>query len=678
LILKKLELQNIRSYKEEVIVFSVGKTLFQGDIGSGKSTILMAIEFALFGLGDLNADALLKTHETEGRVKLTFEVEEQEYTIVRGLIKKNNSVSQIRGILITPIEEQELNPSDLKAKILDILKFNESNSANANSVIYRYAIFTPQEQMNEILDDKKKKSDERFQTLRKAFGIEDYTIAINNADVMSKRLKNDSTWFRHKSEDLSEYERKLVQYDDDKKEYKKQLKNIIDRINVNDMNYTSLSEQKSGLELKEKELIAIDAKIESLNQRIIDKRNSNKILENSITNTNTRIINLENKNTEKCENPSEKTVDAINYEIKDFENHKTDLNDKISALNEKINVYKNTLSTGVCSICDQKANSIEFNQKISQKNKDKESKSVERDKHEKKLDDLKELLDKKQKYNIWKDKSDDNKKTLDSDNLVLIKLKNQYSDTEQSIDSLSKDLESEKLKQDKLSDISNRLKNILSHLSTSQNIKDNLSNEKTKIETQIENTETDIHDCQILVTEKKEQKQNYEILKESELWLKDYFIPCVSDIEKQRMSDINDEFNSEFISWFNKLVDDTGKNARIDEEFTPIISQDGEEQKINNLSGGEKTSTALAYRLALNNIVKKLSIGMKSNLLILDEPTDGFSKEQLIKVIDILKQIECEQMIIVSHERDLTSLSDYIFKVTKTSSSSKIEKLHNS
>ena len=62
MILKKLELQNIRSYKEEVIVFSVGKTLFQGDIGSGKSTILMAIEFALFGLGDLNADALLKTH----------------------------------------------------------------------------------------------------------------------------------------------------------------------------------------------------------------------------------------------------------------------------------------------------------------------------------------------------------------------------------------------------------------------------------------------------------------------------------------------------------------------------------------------------------------------------------------------------------------------------------------
>lgn len=678
MILKKLELQNIRSYKEEVIVFSVGKTLFQGDIGSGKSTILMAIEFALFGLGDLNADALLKTHETEGRVKLTFEVEEQEYTIVRVLIKKNHSVSQIPGILITPIEEQTLNPSALKAKILDILKFNESNSANANSVIYRYAIFTPQEQMNEILDDTKKKSDERFQTLRKAFGIEDYTTAINNADVMSTRLKKDSTWFRYRSEDLSEYEEKLVKYEADKLKKYSDKQEILDRINVNDVNYNSLSKQKLDFELQEKELIAINAKIESLNQQISDKKNFNKDFKASITSIENRIIDLKNKNIEKYEDPSEKTIAVIAGEIKDFENHKTDLNNKISELNVKITVYKATLSTGVCSICDQKADSIEFNQKISQKNKDKESKSVERDEHEKKLEDLKELLDTKRNYNIWKEKRDYDKKNLDSANLDMIKWKNQFSDTEQSIDSLSKDLESEKLEKDKLSDISNKLKHILLHLSKSQNIKDELSRKKTQIETEIVNTETNIHDCKILVTEKKEQKQNYEILKESELWLKDYFIPCVSDIEKQRMSDINDTFNSEFISWFNKLIDDTGKNARIDEEFTPIISQDGEEQKINNLSGGEKTSTALAYRLALNNIVKKLSIGMKSNLLILDEPTDGFSKEQLIKVIDILKQIECEQMIIVSHERDLTSLADYIFKVTKTSSSSKIEKLHNS
>ncbi|MEM2914856.1 MAG: AAA family ATPase, partial [Candidatus Bathyarchaeia archaeon] len=51
MILKSLKLENIRSYTNQIIEFPLGTTLFEGDIGSGKSTILMAIEFALFGLG---------------------------------------------------------------------------------------------------------------------------------------------------------------------------------------------------------------------------------------------------------------------------------------------------------------------------------------------------------------------------------------------------------------------------------------------------------------------------------------------------------------------------------------------------------------------------------------------------------------------------------------------------
>ncbi len=83
-------------------------------------------------------------------------------------------------------------------------------------------------------------------------------------------------------------------------------------------------------------------------------------------------------------------------------------------------------------------------------------------------------------------------------------------------------------------------------------------------------------------------------------------------------------------------MDDPSKTGKINEEFTPIVEQDGFEQDINYLSGGEKTSVALSYRLALNNVVQKVSTGMKSNLMILDEPTDGFSKEQLYKLREIL------------------------------------------
>ena len=51
MILESIELKNIRSYDDQKIEFPKGITLFEGDIGSGKSSILMAVEFALFGTG---------------------------------------------------------------------------------------------------------------------------------------------------------------------------------------------------------------------------------------------------------------------------------------------------------------------------------------------------------------------------------------------------------------------------------------------------------------------------------------------------------------------------------------------------------------------------------------------------------------------------------------------------
>ena len=62
MIFLRLRLKNIRSYTEGSIEFQKGSTLLCGDIGSGKSTILHALEFALFGAlrGTLPAESLLR------------------------------------------------------------------------------------------------------------------------------------------------------------------------------------------------------------------------------------------------------------------------------------------------------------------------------------------------------------------------------------------------------------------------------------------------------------------------------------------------------------------------------------------------------------------------------------------------------------------------------------------
>jgi len=124
------------------------------------------------------------------------------------------------------------------------------------------------------------------------------------------------------------------------------------------------------------------------------------------------------------------------------------------------------------------------------------------------------------------------------------------------------------------------------------------------------------------------------------------------------------------------LIDDPTKESRIDENFTPIVDQDGYDQDINYLSGGEKTSIALAYRLTLNSLIRKETESMKSNLLILDEPTDGFSKTQLSKVRELLDELHSQQIILVSHEKELETYVDNVFQVSKSEGHSRVTRLN--
>ena len=142
--------------------------------------------------------------------------------------------------------------------------------------------------------------------------------------------------------------------------------------------------------------------------------------------------------------------------------------------------------------------------------------------------------------------------------------------------------------------------------------------------------------------------------------------PTIVNIEKHVMTSINQRFAEQFVRWFQILIEDADMQVRIDEDFSPIIEREGYEQDFNALSGGEKTSVALAYRLALNTTVQEVTISGGSNLLILDEPTDGFSKEQLFKIRDILEELKCPQVILVSHEKELEGFADHVLRVHKS------------
>jgi exonuclease SbcC len=59
-------------------------------------------------------------------------------------------------------------------------------------------------------------------------------------------------------------------------------------------------------------------------------------------------------------------------------------------------------------------------------------------------------------------------------------------------------------------------------------------------------------------------------------------------------------------------------------------------------------------------------------VVILDEPTDGFSEQQLDKVRDILQELHIKQLLIVSHEPKIESFVDHIIRLKKENGVSKI------
>jgi len=200
-----------------------------------------------------------------------------------------------------------------------------------------------------------------------------------------------------------------------------------------------------------------------------------------------------------------------------------------------------------------------------------------------------------------------------------------------------------------------------------------LAIKKAQLEKEAEGINKFITGLEKDINEKILVKKKINYLKQMRNWLDEYFIKLMSMMERQIMSRVYQEFNDFFQNWFNVLMGEETISVRLDDEFSPVIEQNDYETSIECLSGGERTALALAYRLALNKVINDLIGGIKTkDIIILDEPTDGFSTDQLDKMRDVLDQLNIKQIITVSHESKIESFVDNILKVTKSGHISKV------
>jgi exonuclease SbcC len=674
MIVESLSLENIRSYRDQEVSISLplGTILFEGDIGSGKSTILYAIEFALFGLGEMAGTYLLSEGKTQGFVRLRFLSEGRSYEVHRGLRRRKNSVSQENCYIVQDGRKEVLSPSDLKSRIIDILRFNEPSSPRAESLVYRYAVFTPQEQMKEII---LRSSDERLQILRRVFGVEDYKVAADNSELLRKGISSDVDWLEGRSSGLEERENELKIVLQETQRLEKEIPTL-------ERAEGQASEKVEGLESQYREVQESRSKIQEVAGRVPELKRSVRRLEDLVDSERRRSQELSRKVEEKKrpveefgerKPPSTAELSVLESKIEEMEATRMKKSELKARLLQQSEETRSLIERGICPTCGQKIEPASFGEKEEHLANEIRSLQVELDEIEKNLAESKEILRVTREYEQEKKRVQEMVNDMQELKAELKASEGRMGEYLSELDQVRIRLAQAEDEASKLEGVSVRIRQLEEELSKAEKLRSEARDMLTKARTRLEERIQKKTELQTEVEEMKAARSEMERLKNHVIWLSDYFHPTVEQIERRIMTEMKFRFNQQFQRFFSALVEDPEIRVSVNEEFSPIFERQGYEQDYAALSGGERTSIALAYRLALNVIVQQeASIGA-GDLLIMDEPTDGFSKEELTKMRDILRELKCKQVILVSHERELEGMADHIYRVVKVNGTSRIE-----
>ncbi len=670
MIIRRIDFKNIRSYSEATIDFPLGKTLFEGDVGSGKSSILMAIEFAFFGLGSETGGSLLKIGEKEGSVALVFDVDGQEYEIVRGLARKGPRVQQTEGRIRTQDEELDLSPTELKEKILEILKFNEAPDPKAQSRIYRYAVYTPQEDMKSILV---MAPEDRLQILRRAFGIEDYRVAVGNSESIAREVKGRIRDLRSAASEVDELRARKETEEQDLAGLKERAARMSGEEGRASRDLATLKDERERLRGDEIRLAALSKDVASHERSVRRLKEEQEEVRDEREQAEARLRKSETSVEGPRQAPGGRSRAELEEDAEELEERSKRLAILKDRADQKLVEYQSIIKEGRCPVCERPVEAHEFAEKERSKAAETAHLQGEAEECQAKLEQARKALEERRDYDSATERFALEEEALEEGRKRLEKAKDREKRLSEELEEAEDSLGEARKEQESLSGSSARLKKLEESISDGEEEVRRIGKELADTTARAEEKEKTLSEDLRRLERAESAAEKAGNLAEYQIWLEDYFAPTVGAIEKEVMASVNQEFDSSFKRWFSMLIGDPQKEVRVDDNFTPIVAQDGYEQESEYLSGGERTSVALAYRLALNTLVQRVSTGMKSNILILDEPTDGFSKEQLGSVREILDEVGCPQIIIVSHEKELESFADQIYRVTKSHGESRVE-----
>jgi exonuclease SbcC len=560
--------------------FVEGSTLLSGDIGSGKTSILLGIEFALFGLQPgQRGSSLLRNGADSGKVVIEFEANRKEVIIERTL-KRGKSISQDSCFITIDGGRREISVMELKSLILDILNYPKEFSKKQN-LLYKFTVYTPQEEMKQIiLQD----SETRINTLRHVFGIDKYKKIFDNTSILTAKLREERRVMQGVVLNITEEKSDLMKKENDLEKKHYNLTSVEKELFLKTEERKKAEEEKEDVYKKIEEKVKVQQEIEKIKIMISNK--------NEIFSSNVLAV-------EQLENQFKELEDLRfdQLEIEKFEERlvskkkeKDDVNEnlvsvglRVSSLKEKNNeneeIKERMIHLETCPTCMQNVDSIYKDNIFSKLD-------LEINTNLKKIESLNQekniLIEKSDKMNPEVQEIENKIRDL---NLIKIKIENIEEKKKQleSINNSNNVLkeEIEKLNNEilVLSDLFNELKKFEEVFEEKQGKFDLALKEERYAEIKVAELRREIQVFSIQIEELRERiKKSEEIIKkvnyliEIENWLSSDFSKLISLIEKNIMIKLKSEFSRIFSEWFSMLVSDSF-NVYVTDDFTPVIEQ---------------------------------------------------------------------------------------------------------
>ncbi|NWF86479.1 AAA family ATPase [Candidatus Bathyarchaeota archaeon] len=686
-----VQLENIRSHTKSTVPFVKGFNCLVGGLGCGKSSILYAIDFAFFGepIGR-SFEYLLREGASNGKVMVQFIQNGKNYKISRGLKRRGKGISQDIDELKL-FEDENLIASVKSDAVAEQLKI----ITGWDRELFREIVWVRQEHLKELLDIAPR---ERQKRLDELFGLSDYEEAWSNIVGYQREYEGEKKAYE-KDPDVLGMEKLATEYNRiteefslleiDLQEMVKRLATAKKALEEADSKLKKLEEIKASIEelkRKEAQMQANLTNTEDTAAKLAEKLEAKKSL---IENMRQRIGTMETQLTsyrdklKEMEIPAEQPIETIRQYLAIYDDQIANLKVEQEATLRDMQTNQKritSLSTeNICPLClqplnDQYKNSLM--QRIQEENNERQ-KTIGQLQRE-----IEELQRTKNGANaafsnmqMLTPKIEDLKLRVNEEETALTELSNEFERQQKLEGEIRKQLETVRMEISRFD---------ISELEVAKTRKEEASRQYYTLEFDLRAKESHKKD---LITRVEEVKDRIDVA-EQKLERKEKIEKAVKIITSIRDAyrSIQPKLRSEFVKVLRNFVQQvldhlTGGegaflNILIDETYSPyVMSEGGVEREVSNLSGGERTLLAFAYRLGLGQLIMQSRTGHGLSMLLLDEPTESLGREdgsidRLAEAISRFKAIE--QIIAVTHSEAFAEKAEHVIRLEKEAGESKV------